>query len=175
MKKPLWHSWSFWAVWAVLLAFGFSTDPKKVPSPLVGKPAPDFEVTELGGTRTLKLSDLQGTPVVINFWASWCAECRVEAHILESFHQKYKNATPPVAFIGIAIQDSKENAMAFKRRFNKTYFLALDDVAGTIALDYGIYGVPETYFIDVNGIIRKKHIGAVTPDLMENTLPGLSP
>ena len=91
----MWTSWKFWAVWVIvlgliiLLAFGFTTDPKKVPSPLMGRPAPDFQVDELNGEKKISLSEFKGTPIVLNFWASWCAECRTEAVILENFFQKY--------------------------------------------------------------------------------------
>ena len=72
-----------------LLAFGFTTDPKKVPSPLLGRPAPDFQVNELNGEQKFSLSEFKGKPVVLNFWASWCAECRTEAVILEEFFQTH--------------------------------------------------------------------------------------
>ena len=169
----MWTSWKFWAVWAivlgliVLLAFGFTTDPKKVPSPLMGKPAPNFQVDELNGEQKFSLSEFKGIPIVLNFWASWCAECRTEAVILESFFQNYGINNKQLAMIGIAIQDSPKNAKAFASHFGKTYILGLDDDAGNIALDYGIYGVPETFFIDPEGNIFHKTIGMVTKELME--------
>ena len=103
----------------------------------------------------------------MNFWASWCAECRTEAVILENFFQKYGVNNKQLVIIGIAIQDSPKNAKAFARHFGKTYILGLDDEAGNIALDYGIYGVPETFFIDPEGNIFHKTIGMVTKELME--------
>jgi len=169
----MWTSWKFWAVWGLiigliaLLAFGFTTDPKKVPSPLVGRPAPDFEITALNGDQKIRLSEFKGKPVLLNYWASWCQECKVEAHILEAFHQKYGLATQQIKVIGIAIQDTGDKAKAFARLFGKTYFLGQDDATGNIALDYGIYGVPETFFIDPEGTIFYKHIGAVNSELLE--------
>ena len=169
----MWTSWKFWAVWVIvlgliiLLAFGFTTDPKKVPSPLMGRPAPDFQVDELNGEQKFSLSEFKGIPIVLNFWASWCTECRTEAVILENFFQKYGVNNKQLVMIGIAIQDSPKNAKAFARHFGKTYLLGLDDDAGNIALDYGIYGVPETFFIDPEGNIFLKTIGMVTKELME--------
>ena len=87
----MWTSWKFWAVWVIvlgliiLLAFGFTTDPKNVPSPLMGRSAPDFQVDELNGEQKFSLSEFKGIPIVLNFWASWCTECRTEAVILENF------------------------------------------------------------------------------------------
>ena len=169
----MWTSWKFWAVWVIvlgliiLLAFGFTTDPKKVPSPLMGRTAPDFQVDELNGEQKFSLSEFKGIPIVLNFWASWCAECRTEAVILETFFQKYGVNNKQLVMIGIAIQDSPKNAKAFAKHFGKTYLLGLDDDAGNIALDYGIYGVPETFFIDQDGNIFHKNIGMVTTELME--------
>ena len=172
-NSKLWTSWKFWTVWVslfgliALLASGFTTDPKNVPSPLVGRPAPDFELTALKGEETIHLSGLRGTPVLLNFWASWCQECKVEVHILEEFHKKYGSETEQIRVIGIAIQDTLQNAQAFARNFGKSYYLGLDDDAGNIALDYGIYGVPESFFIDHEGSTFFKHIGTVTSELLE--------
>ena len=91
----------------------------------------------------------------------------MEAHILEEFHKKYGSETEQIRVIGIAIQDTLQNAQAFARRFGKSYYLGLDDDAGNIALDYGIYGVPESFFIDPEGSIFFKHIGVVTSELLE--------
>ena len=167
------NSFKFWAVWTVilgiiaLLAFGFTTDPKKVPSPLIGRPAPNFKVDELNGGKQFSLNEFKGIPIVLNFWASWCAECQTEAFILEDFYQKYGADNKQLVMIGIAIQDSPKKARTFARHFGKTYLLGLDDEAGNIALDYGIYGVPETFFIDPEGNIFHKTIGLVTSELME--------
>ena len=169
----MWNSLKFWAVWGIvlgvisLLAYGFTTDPKKVPSPLIGRPAPNFQVDELNERQKFSLSEFRGKPIVLNFWASWCAECRTEAVILEEFFQKYGSQNKQLVMIGIAIQDSPKKAKAFARQFDKTYLLGLDDDAGNIALDYGIYGVPETFFIDPEGIIFYKTIGMVTTLLLE--------
>ena len=91
----MWKSWKFWTVWATLggliglFAFGFTTDPKKVPSPLIGHEAPNFQLINLWNGEAVELSALRGKPVVLNFWASWCVECQQEAHILEAFHKRY--------------------------------------------------------------------------------------
>ena len=169
----MWTSWNFWAVWVsilgliALLAFGFITDPKIVPSPLIGNFAPDFEIPTLNGVEKISLSKQKGKPVLLNFWASWCQECKVEAHILEAFHQKYGTDKDQIIVIGIAVQDTSEKAQGFARRFGKSYVLGIDDNAGNIALDYGIYGVPESYFINPEGIVFYKHIGGVTTELLE--------
>ena len=91
----------------------------------------------------------------------------MEAHVLAAFHKKYGSETEQIKVIGIAIQDTPAKAKAFASRFGKTYFLGLDDSAGNIAMDYGIYGVPETYFINPDYTIFYKHFGAVTTELVE--------
>ena len=169
----MWISWKYWAVWILifgliaLLAYGFTTDPKKIPSPIVGKIAPDFEVKSLNGDEKIRLSDLKGKPVLLNYWASWCQECKVEANTLEAFHQKYGSKTQQIKVLGIAIQDTAEKAKDFALLFGKTYFLSMDDEAGNIALDFGIYGVPETFIINSEGVVVYKHIGAVDAELLE--------
>jgi len=174
-----WKSFKLWGVVAVilgfigLLAFGLTADPKHVPSPLVGRSAPDFTVTSLDGKSSLKLSDLKGTPVVLNFWGSWCLECRREAPVLEAFYQQYDKQQNQVRVLGIAFQDTPERAKAFAQQFGKNYFLALDDEKGNIVLDYGLYGAPETFFIDAKGIIRYKHITSVTPQLLTEQLQAM--
>ena len=166
-------SWKFWAVFAGiagvvgLLAYGFTVDPKLVISPLLGKPAPAFTVQRLGGGEPVTLASLKGRPVVLNFWASWCLACRDEAHILQATHMRYEKNAAKLRVVGIAIQDTEEKAMAFARKYGKTYTLGIDNDAGDISLSYGLYGVPETFFIDAGGIIRYKQVGAVTAELVE--------
>ena len=171
------QSWQFWLVLSfiggmvLLFAFGFTTDPKKVPSPLIDKKAPDFQVRHLQTGEEISLASLRGKPVILNFWASWCVECRAEARVLEAYHQKYgKGDLAPLQIVGIAIQDTVENAQAFAQAFGKSYFLGIDDPSGSIALDYGIYGVPETFFLDPEGVIRFKQIGGVTEAVMSDQL-----
>jgi len=168
----IWTSWKLWVVWFSIIAFiglfasGFNKDPKEVPSALLGKFAPDFEFTTLNGSE-VRLSNLRGKPVLLNFWASWCQECKLEANVIGSFSLKYASSEKRISVIGIAVQDTLKKAKDFVKHFGKKYLVGLDDNKGNIALDYGIYGVPETFFIDPNGIIFYKHIGVLTMELLE--------
>jgi cytochrome c biogenesis protein CcmG/thiol:disulfide interchange protein DsbE len=165
-------SWKFWLVMgaiaavAGLFAYGFTTNPKLVPSPLLGQPAPAFELQQLNGTGKVSLAELKGTPFILNFWASWCVACREEAQVLQRAHLIYELEQKKLRVIGIAVQDTPTQALSFARQFGKTYFLALDNPAGETGLNYGLYGVPETFFVDGQGIIRHKQIGPVTPELL---------
>jgi cytochrome c biogenesis protein CcmG/thiol:disulfide interchange protein DsbE len=142
-----------------LFAYGFSRDPRYISSPLVGRPAPDFQLTLLNGKK-LALADLKGRVVVLNFWASWCLPCREEAAGLEESWRKSRGRE--VLFLGVSIQDREENAVAFTREFDVTYPLGRD-LSGKISIDYGVWGIPETFFIDTLGRITYKHVGAITP------------
>ena len=164
-------SWKFWMAMAAilgvvgLLAFGFTKNPKLVNSPLVGKSAPPFEITEMNTGERLTSGMLKGTPYLLNFWASWCQACRTEAPYLKAAYEFYeKRSNGRARVIGIAIQDTPENARAFAKQFGKEYFLALDNDRGDISLNWGLYGVPETFFVDAKGIISHKHIGALDWD-----------
>ena len=140
-----------------LLAYGFTRDPKEIPSPLIGKVAPPFTLALLDG-KSLRLEDLRGKVVFLNFWASWCPPCRAEARTLEAAWQNYKDQE--VVFLGVDIQDTEEDARAFLREFGVTYPNGRD-ASGKIAIDYGVWGIPETFFIDPEGRITYKHIGAL--------------
>lgn len=174
-------SWKFWAAIGVLaglvalFTFGFTKDPKLVPSPLVGKSAPPFQVDRINGPGRISLADLKGTPVILNFWASWCVACRDEAALLQAAYVKYDQGQHKVRVIGIAIQDTPDKALAFARHFGKTYFLGLDNAQGDISLSYGLYGVPETFFINGDGWIHCKQIGPLTGQRIDEEvakLPG---
>ncbi len=148
-----------------VMATGLRLDTTRVPPANIDKPAQTFRVAWVQGQSLLPnvnadhftLSDLKGRPVVLNFWASWCVSCRQEAHELEKFWQANKDQ---VQVIGIAIQDSAEDAKRFAAYFGKTYIIGLDE-DGKAAIDYGVSGVPETFLIDANGVIRHKEIGPV--------------
>ncbi len=172
-------SWQFWTVMGViagltaLFIFGFSVNPKVVKSPLVGKKAPAFSVRELNTGEPLSLASLKGTPFLLNFWGSWCPSCRDEAPILEAAHRKWGQDAERFRVIGIAFNDTPEAARAFAKRFGKTYYLALDDEQGTITLNWGLYGAPETFFVDHEGVIRHKKVGAITWEEVEENVTAL--
>ncbi len=148
----------------LLLAYGFFTDPRAIPSPLVQKPAPDFRLVAFDG-KELSLAGMRGTPVILNFWASWCyPACYEEAPLLEAVWRKYKDKG--LAVVGVAIQDKDANAKEFMQRFDFTFPNA-PDPASKVSINYGVYGVPETFFIDRQGRIAYKHVGALTPELVE--------
>jgi cytochrome c biogenesis protein CcmG/thiol:disulfide interchange protein DsbE len=160
--------WGKWAIplsvvpLLILLAYGFRTDPRAIPSPLVGKPAAPFSLALFDGGR-LSLGDLKGKVVVLNFWASWCyPACYEEAPVLERGWRTYQERG--VVVVGVDIQDTEEAARKFMKQFALS-FPNGPDPAGKISVDYGVYGVPETFFIDRGGRIRKKHVGAVTEEV----------
>jgi cytochrome c biogenesis protein CcmG, thiol:disulfide interchange protein DsbE len=144
-----------------LLAYGFRVNPRDIPSPLVGRPAAAFVLTAYDGT-SMDLAALRGKVVVLNFWASWCyPACYEEAPVLERGWREYRDRG--VVVLGVDIQDKTEAAKKFISDFSLTFPNALD-VGGKVSVDYGVYGVPETFFIDRQGRIRAKHVGAVTED-----------
>jgi cytochrome c biogenesis protein CcmG/thiol:disulfide interchange protein DsbE len=171
-RGTMWTSWKFWTVMTVigglagLFAFGFTKNPKEVLSPLVGGPAPGFTVTEMNTGEPLSRESLLGTPYLLNFWASWCTACKTEAPYLKAAFERYEKTGRGARVVGIAIQDTLADARAFAQRYGKQYYLALDTERGDASLNWGLYGVPETFFVDARGIITHKHIGALTwPDV----------
>ncbi len=154
----------------ILLAYGFRTDPRAIPSPLLRQPAPGFRMSVFDGGE-LSLVGLKGKPVLLNFWASWCyPACYEEAPLLEATWRKYKDQGFMV--VGVDVQDKEANAREFMRRFNFT-FPNGPDPGSKISIDYGVYGVPETFFIDREGRITYKHVGAITPALVEAQVQAL--
>lgn len=153
-----------------LLAYGFVLDPRNIPSPLVGRPAAAFTLTAFDGTP-LALDPLRGKVVVVNFWASWCnPACYDEAPVLERAWRTYRDRG--VVVVGIDMQDTAEAAREFIRRFELTFPNA-PDPGGKVAVEYGVYGVPETFFVDRAGTIRAKHVGAVTDEVIRGALERL--
>lgn len=140
-----------------LLAYGFTRDPRAIPTPLISKPATPFALTLFEG-GTLRLEDLRGKVVFLNFWASWCPPCRAEARTLEAAWQKYRDRG--VVFLGVDTQDREADARAFLREFGVTYPNGRD-ATGRIPIAYGVWGLPETFIIDREGRITYKHVGAL--------------
>jgi cytochrome c biogenesis protein CcmG/thiol:disulfide interchange protein DsbE len=154
----------------MLLAYGFKTNPREIPSPLLDRPAAAFTVTTFAGSP-LSLESLRGKVVMLNFWASWCRPaCYEEAPALERTWREYKDKG--VVVVGIDIQDRDEAARTFLAEFGHSFPNA-PDPAGRIAVDYGVYGVPETFFIDRKGRVRFKQVGALTDELARQRLDTL--
>lgn len=145
-----------------LLAFGFTRDSRYIVSPLIAKPATPFTVTTFNGDK-LTLNDLRGKAVFLNFWASWCLPCRAEARDLEAAWQKVKDKN--MVFLGVALQDTDKNSLEFLKEFNVTYPNGKDE-SGKIGVDYGTWGIPESFFIDPHGRITYKHVGGIRAALV---------
>jgi cytochrome c biogenesis protein CcmG/thiol:disulfide interchange protein DsbE len=142
-----------------LLALGLRLNPREVPSPLIGKPAPAFELPLLHQPdKTFSQKDMLGTVWVMNVWASWCPPCLVEHPVVSELA---RSGLVPV--VGLNYKDARENALPWLKRNGDPFKVTAYDAAGRIGIDYGVYGVPETYVIDRKGIIRYKHIGPLTP------------
>ena len=153
-----------------LLAYGFTTNPRDIPSPLVGRPASAFTLTTFDGAP-VTLGALRGKVVVLNFWASWCnPACYEEAPVLERAWRTYRERG--VVVVGVDMQDTAEAARAFIERFGLTFANA-PDPQGKVAVEYGVYGVPETFFVARDGTIRAKHVGALTEAVVRAKLEPL--
>ena len=150
----------------LLLGVGLSLNPREVPSPLIGKPAPAFQLPQLHQPeKTLSSRELQGKVWVLNVWASWCVACREEHPVLADFA---RSGIAPV--YGLNYKDQRNDAVAWLKRFGDPYQASMFDADGRVGIDYGVYGVPETYVIDRQGVIRYKRIGPVTPTILKDKI-----
>lgn len=154
----------------IALNSGFTRDPKEVPFKLQGKAAPEFQLPRIGPGEQMSLASLQGKPVVMNFWASWCGPCKMEHPVLEWGARTFASQ---VQFVGVVFEDTEVNAQAYLSRHGSS-FPQLLDPTGSTAVDYGAAGVPETYFIDGNGVIRHKHIGPINPKQLQEQIAKLT-
>ena len=144
------------------LAKGLFLDPHEVPSPLVGKPAPQFKAPILDAAgKTFNTDDLKGQVWLLNVWASWCAACREEHPLLMAMEK-----TKQIATYGLDYKDTDAEALAVLMEHGNPYRAVATDADGKIGIDYGVYGVPETYVIDKAGIIRYKQIGPITEEIL---------
>jgi cytochrome c biogenesis protein CcmG/thiol:disulfide interchange protein DsbE len=147
----------------VLLGVGLTLDPREVPSPLVGKQAPSFQLPQLHDpAKVFSEKDMLGKVWLLNVWASWCVSCREEHPVLVAFS---KTGVAPV--YGLNYKDKRADGIAWLKRLGNPYVLSAYDVKGQIGIDYGVYGVPETYVIDKKGVIRYKRIGPLTPEILK--------
>jgi cytochrome c biogenesis protein CcmG, thiol:disulfide interchange protein DsbE len=148
------------------LAFGLKLDPREVPSPLIGKPAPVFELPLLAEpSRKFSPAEMKGKVWLLNVWASWCVTCREEHPVLLQFA---KSGSVPL--YGLDWKDQNADALRWLARYDNPYALTVADTDGRVGIDYGVYGAPETYVIDKQGVIRYKQIGAVTPDALQQKI-----
>lgn len=150
---------------AVLLYRGLFLEPNRLPSALIGKPFPDFALPALGaGQRTLTRDDIKGRPALVNVWATWCPSCRQEHTLLTRL------ADQGVVIYGVNYKDERIAAQRWLRTSQNPYRLNIEDAAGTLGLDLGVYGAPETFFIDAKGIIREKYVGVIDQDVWREKL-----
>ena len=153
-------------VLAVFLAVGLGLNPREVPSPLIDKAAPAFRLPQLQDpAQTLGTDDLQGRVWILNVWASWCVACLDEHPILVEFSRQ--NVLP---IYGLNYKDKREDALAWLGKHGNPYTLSIQDPDGRVGIDYGVYGVPETYVIDGKGVIRYKRIGPVTVQILQEKI-----
>ena len=157
------------AALVVLLGVGLGLNPREVPSPLIGKPAPAFELPLLAAPdKTFSQKDMAGKVWVLNVWASWCQPCLVEH---PQITRLAASGAAPV--IGLNYKDAREDAIPWLARNGNPFFTTVYDASGRIGIDYGVYGVPETYVIDRKGVIRYKRIGPVTPEILKEKIEPL--
>ena len=167
----------------VFLAVGLKRDPREIPSPLIDKPAPTFSLPTLVGDAAFSPTQMEGQVWMLNVWATWCVACREEHPVLVAFARKYQVPIVGLSYKEIQPQEpefklpaaqklalARERSLVWLKRHGDPFINSVMDMDGRVGIQYGVYGVPETYVIDKEGVIRFKHVGAVTPALLANTL-----
>lgn len=159
-------------IFIVLLGFlgaGLRLNPREVPSPFIGKPAPAFRLPQLQAMdQVFSPEDMKGKVWLLNVWASWCVSCRQEHPVLLELK---RSGLVPV--YGLDYKDEPEAGLEWLRREGDPYVLSIADRDGRVGIDYGVYGVPETFLIDKAGVVRYKHIGPLTPAALEQKIAPL--
>jgi cytochrome c biogenesis protein CcmG/thiol:disulfide interchange protein DsbE len=157
------------AVFLVLVAFlavGLNLNPREVPSPLIGKPAPAFQLSQLHEQgKVLGKQDMLGQVWLLNVWASWCVSCREEHPVLVELAKRKL-----VPIYGLNYKDTRSEALGWLGQFGNPYTMSIVDADGRVGINYGVYGVPETFVIDKAGVIRYKQIGPVTPEALKDKI-----
>ena len=150
----------------IFLAIGLRRDPHEVPSPLINKPAPAFQLPQLHEqAKTFSPQEMRGKVWLLNVWASWCISWREEHPVLLALSRSGE-----VPLYGLNYKDQRNDAIAWLDELGNPYLLSAADLDGRVGIDYGVYGAPETYLIDGDGVIRFKHIGPLTPAVLQNQL-----
>ncbi|MBC3957522.1 MULTISPECIES: DsbE family thiol:disulfide interchange protein [Pseudomonas] len=152
---------------AAVLFRGLYLDPAELPSALIGKPFPEFTLREVQSERTLTRADLLGKPALVNVWATWCIACRVEHPVLNRLAQQ------GVVIYGINYKDTNADALKWLKDFHDPYRLNVRDDEGSLGLNLGVYGAPETFLIDARGVIRHKFVGVIDDRVWREQLAGL--
>jgi cytochrome c biogenesis protein CcmG, thiol:disulfide interchange protein DsbE len=188
MNRYFWIVGAFVAL-VILLGVGLGLNPRDVPSPLVGKPAPVYNLPVLAAPeKTFGPADMKGKVWLFNVWASWCVSCRQEHPLLVELSRRsdvpivglnYKEVRGDAVFDMSKIPAGEEKKLAWQRarawltQHGDPYFLTVMDLDGRVGIDYGVYGVPETYVIDKAGVVRMKHTGPITPDILSSKIQPL--
>ena len=168
----------------VFLAVGLNRNPQEIPSPLIGRPAPDFQLPVVEGARVFSADQFKGQVTLVNFWATWCAGCREEHPLLMALARQ-----PGLQMVGLnykelqaselsgqdaqsaeALQKATARHQAWLQKHGQPFGVNLLDMDGRVGMDFGVYGLPETYLIDREGVIRFKHAGALTPEVLQHKL-----
>lgn len=168
----------------VFLAVGLNRNPQEIPSPLIGQSAPDFRLQVVGGTDVFSAAQFKGQLTLVNFWATWCAGCREEHPILMALSRQ-----PGLSMVGLnykelqaselsgqdpqsaeAVQKATARHQSWLQKHGQAFGVNLLDMDGRVGMDFGVYGLPETYLVDREGVIRFKHAGALTPEVLQQKL-----
>ncbi|MFO1228244.1 DsbE family thiol:disulfide interchange protein [Roseateles sp.] len=169
MKRwKLWLPLALLAVLALVLARGLQLNPREIPSPLIGKPAPAFVKPLLDG-GSFDSRSLQGRIVLLNVFASWCGPCREEHPLVTQLAKRH----PQVAFVGLNYKDEPTAATRWLRELGNPYSAVVVDADGRVGIDYGVYGVPETFVIGADGRVAFKHVGPLTPEVIAQRIEPL--
>jgi cytochrome c biogenesis protein CcmG/thiol:disulfide interchange protein DsbE len=151
---------------AGFFALGLTHDPRELPSPFIGKTAPAFRLEQLHDAKlAFNPEEMKGKVWLLNVWASWCVSCRVEHPLLVEMSKRLR-----VPIVGLNYKDRREDGIDWLAKFGNPYMLSAWDNDGRVGIDYGVYGVPETYLIDKQGVVRYKQVGPITPEALEKEI-----
>jgi cytochrome c biogenesis protein CcmG/thiol:disulfide interchange protein DsbE len=150
----------------IFLAVGLRRDPHEIPSPLINKPAPAFKLNQLQDpTKTISAEEMRGKVWLLNFWGTWCVACRDEHPLLIQYSK-----TGAVPIFGVDYKDERAKALRMLEEEGNPYTVTASDPEGRLSIDYGVYGAPETFLIDKNGVIRFKQVGPITEEVWQKEI-----